>query len=199
MDNYWRDNFTRARAAGYLPYKARCEYLLSQVPPCIGRAEAVLEVGCGAGRNLAAFAQAGYSELYGVDISGNAIAVMRERLPDLLREGHIFCESADAALAQFSDRFFSLIFSMAAVQHFTPEVAEVAIPLIAAKAAKCIITIEHERASNVHLWPRDYQALYESLGFVQTHTEPVPYHIWEQAGSAAYREPYTLRVFRRAK
>jgi 2-polyprenyl-3-methyl-5-hydroxy-6-metoxy-1,4-benzoquinol methylase len=90
------------------------EHFLRYLPP--DRDAAILDVGCGYGKNLLSLARLGYRNCYGVDISGEQVAFARERL------GLTNVECADALewLAG-RERSFDVILAMDVLEHLALE------------------------------------------------------------------------------
>lgn len=71
----------------------------------LGRAESVLEIGCGSGRDSVYLAQHG-SKVTAVDYEGGVVANLKSRLEGV----KVFCSAADAFALPFRDKQFELVF-----------------------------------------------------------------------------------------
>jgi SAM-dependent methyltransferase len=78
------------------------------------RGRSVLEVGCGAGVDLARFAKGG-AEVTGVDLTESAIALARENFAQQQLQGRF--EVADGERLPFADHQFDLVFAHGVVQY----------------------------------------------------------------------------------
>jgi SAM-dependent methyltransferase len=96
--------------------KARSEFLLSLID--LPRDASILEVGCNVGRNLNHLHEAGYTDLTGIELSEQAVEVLRREFPHLtdIRVG-----AAEDILPTF-DRF-DLVFTMAVLVTSTPRLS----------------------------------------------------------------------------
>jgi 2-polyprenyl-3-methyl-5-hydroxy-6-metoxy-1,4-benzoquinol methylase len=141
----------------------------------------ILELGCNVGRNLHALYQAGYSNLHGVDINLDAIKLLYKTYPDLRAIIH------HSTIQKFliKDEHYDCIFTLAVLMHiFDDWIFE----HISRKANNVIITIENEHANYWKCKPRNYQEVFENLGWKQAH---------KLAGSENYQlsRKYIGRVF----
>jgi 2-polyprenyl-3-methyl-5-hydroxy-6-metoxy-1,4-benzoquinol methylase len=140
----------------YLKFIERSEFLNDIFKRYVSLTDSILELGCNSGRNLIYLHKIGYENLSGVDI--NKLAV--DMCPKYLK---IACEPIETFVDKMPN--YDTILTMAVLQHL-PKESEFIFPLIAEKA-KTLITIEDEVASCVTHFPRDYQKVFEPLGFKQ--------------------------------
>ena len=82
----------------------------------VDREDRFLDVGCGPGSALAYAAQAGASQVVGVDASPTMVRLARRRNRRLLREGRVEIRRADAALLPFPDAHFTKAGSLNSLQ-----------------------------------------------------------------------------------
>ena len=92
----------------------KLHHLLDLVPFDRCRGEAVLEVGCGAGVDLARFARGG-AQVTGVDLAPSAIALARANFEQQGLKGRF--EIADGEALPFADNAFDLVFAHGVVQY----------------------------------------------------------------------------------
>lgn len=92
----------------------KLHHLLTLVPFDACRGKAVLEVGCGAGVDLARFAKSG-AEVTGVDLAPSAITLARENFEQQRLRGTF--EVADGEALPFADDSFDLVFAHGVVQY----------------------------------------------------------------------------------
>ena len=87
---------------------------LRRVPPAQRSDWKALEIGCGPGRLMRPMSRH-FSEIHGVDVSDEMIALARERLKDI---PHAHPHATDgASLSEFPDNWFDLVYSYAVFQH----------------------------------------------------------------------------------
>jgi len=94
----------------------KLHHLLRLVPFETSRGRSVLEVGCGAGVDLARFARGG-ADVTGVDLSAAAIGLARTNFEQQRLRGRF--EVADGEALPFADDTFDLVFAHGVVQ-YTP-------------------------------------------------------------------------------
>jgi SAM-dependent methyltransferase len=92
----------------------KLHHLLRLVPFDGYRGRSVLEVGCGAGVDLARFARGG-AEVTGVDLAPSAIALARANFEQQGLQGRF--EVADGERLPFPDTSFDMIFAHGVVQY----------------------------------------------------------------------------------
>ena len=95
----------------------KLHHLLRLVPFESSRGKSILEVGCGAGVDLARFAKGG-ADVTGVDLSASAIALARANFEQQQLRGRF--EIADGERLPFADDTFDLVFAHGVVQ-YTPD------------------------------------------------------------------------------
>jgi len=121
----------------------RSEAVLSVLQDRVDMDASILELGCSVGRHLAHLYDAGYTDLTGVDINRNAFDVMRETYPDLIEAGTFHETTIEAAVDQFADGHFDVVFSVESLQHVHPD-SEWVFPELARIASDLLITVENE-------------------------------------------------------
>ena len=152
--------------------------------------EAVLEVGCSAGRHLQHLRTAGYSNLHGVDINEEAYEVMAAEYPDLADAVTFHRADIADAVRGFDDGAFGAVFSVRTLQHVHPDDAGAFAEL--ARVADVVVTVERETPGedvatetdgdgtvlsyvdgDVPLYYRDWAAILAGAGMTQVTSRPV--------------------------
>lgn len=131
---------------------------------------AILEVGCNAGRNLAYLHRQGWTNLAGIDISEQALAVARETFPELA-DAELICGSLEDVLPAIGDGQFDLVFAMAVLEHVHYD-ADHVLDHVARVAGSWLITIENEIGASSRHFPRNYRKEFESRGWRQVTEMP---------------------------
>jgi len=123
----------------------------------------ILELGCNVGRNLMYLHTADYENIYGVEISQRAVEV-GEAYYTALR-GKIEVSSIEDYLRGDPEQF-DMVFTYSCLMHIHPD-SNWIFPKMAALAKRFIFTNEVEATSGSFKYPRNYQVIFERLGFVQ--------------------------------
>lgn len=187
---FWREEGT----AGNMPEMyadadpARSEFLCSLINELPVVAPAILEIGCNAGRNLAHLYDHGYNRLTGIDISARAIALLRERYPEMAATARIYTAPVEHVILNFQDSEFDVVYSMAVLVHVHPD-SDWVMAEIARITGKFLITIEDETTSTLRHFQRNYREVFEGHGLRQVSEHDVS---WIEGLG-----PYTARVFTR--
>ncbi|WP_254271592.1 class I SAM-dependent methyltransferase [Haloarcula marina] len=166
------------------------ELVRSIIADHCGREASVLEVGCGVGRHLAALVDAGFEDVTGIDVNGEALDVLADTYPELAAVG-TFEETAieDYAPAQADDAF-DVVFSVETLQHVHPDAAWV-FDDVARIAGQLLVTVENEDGEDgavnyvdddLPLFYRDWHRVFTERGMVET--------------ESAERKRDTVRAFR---
>jgi SAM-dependent methyltransferase len=82
---------------------------------------AILEVGCGSGRHLAALYDAGFENLAGIDLNADAIGVMREHYPQTAEAVSFQAGAMEDLVPEMDDDAFDLVYSVETLQHVHPD------------------------------------------------------------------------------
>jgi 2-polyprenyl-3-methyl-5-hydroxy-6-metoxy-1,4-benzoquinol methylase len=134
----------------------------------VKREHAVLEIGCNAGRNLIHLRNAGYSNLYGIEISEEAVELMRSIAPEVAKT--VSVGAVEDVLPSFGE--VDVIFSMAVLVHLHPD-SQFVMEMMAQKARKFIVTVEDEFSNGPRHCARNYRMIFEGLGMRQVYYSPV--------------------------
>jgi SAM-dependent methyltransferase len=146
-----------ARSAGIMDFLAGFWF------PEVDQHSSILEVGCGWGANLHHLKKLGYSDLTGVEISSDAVEMLRRTYPDLYSSGSVISGSAEEILPELGSDSVGVFLTVATSMHLHPKSSSV-YREIARIAGKYICTVELESANNSYLFARNYGRLFEKLG-----------------------------------
>lgn len=127
------------------------------VKPTMRETFPILEIGCNRGRNLSALADAGYTSLFGFDVSVEAVGLAEE-----------------AGLRVWTESFGEMmslpplcVFTVACLEHIPDgPVFDVGVRWMSADA-ETVITIEDEKTDTDRHFPRNYKELFEGVGMKQ--------------------------------
>jgi SAM-dependent methyltransferase len=131
-----------------------------------GQDARILEIGCNAGRNLSYLQRAGYENLTGIEISQQAVDLMRERFPEVARRARILVGPVEQHIRAFADGEFDLVFTVAVLEHIHTE-SEWIFADMARVTRTHLITLEDEAERSWRHFPRDYQRVFAPLGLAQ--------------------------------
>jgi SAM-dependent methyltransferase len=124
--------------------------------------ESILELGCNAGRNLAALRCCGFRNLTGIEINPNALSAMQTAFPVTAREARLLNGTIEAVLPTFPDRSHAVIFTMAVLEHIHPDSEALVFDAMVRVAGRYILTIEDETHTTPRHFPRDYARVFEA-------------------------------------
>lgn len=190
IHEYWRrpdDGANEPRS--YLEKAERSRYLVGMLERYTDHDARVLEVGCNVGRNLAFLHDAGFKHLTGIEISQDAVDVMRAEFPEMAREASIICGAAEDVVRDFDDGALDVVFTMAVLEHVHTE-SEWIFGELTRITNDLLITIEDEAGLSWRHFPRDYGRIFERLGMRQ-----VEEHTCD--GSEGLSPSFKARVFRK--
>lgn len=126
----------------------------------------ILEIGCNVGRNLNHLFNAGYTKLAGVEISEDAIDLMKRVYPKMAKQTKIYNKPVEDIIKNFEDDIFEVVFTMAVLQCIHTD-SKFIFPQMVRITNKYLITIEDERSVSWKHFPRNYKKIFESLSMRQ--------------------------------
>jgi len=144
----------------------RGELLLKLLDSCQLNDPSILEIGCNAGRNLECLRRAGYPKLAGIEINQGAVDLLGSNYRELAETASLTVSPVEDAIIGLMDSSIDVIFSMAVLVHIHPD-SDWVFSQLARVAKHNIITIEDERNDTERHFKRNYQEVFEALGFSQ--------------------------------
>ena len=171
--------------------RERSLFLVEIIKRHVTPSASILEIGCSVGRNLNYLFLNGFQNLAGNEISESAIRLLEQSYPELAERVVIYNESAEEALGKIPSGEFTLVFTMAVLQHIHPS-SEFIFDEIARITGSYLITIEIEHLRAWSTFPRNYKTIFESLGFKQV--EEI-----DCSGVPMLGAVHTARVFEKCK
>lgn len=190
----WADRSGEYSPTYYAHYGAdeTSERVASILEDYVDESARVLEVGCGMGRHLAALADAGFTELTGIDVNEEALDILEETYPELAAAGSFHAEAIEEFVTSLDDDAFDVVYSVETLQHIHPDVAWV-FDELARITGSLLVTVENESGDDggvnyvdesVPLFYRDWNRVFTDRGFVEV--------------ESAVGKRDTIRVFRPA-
>lgn len=168
---YWKSPWDGRNAPGnYLEGKERSELLLRLVRQHADTDASVLEIGCNVGRNLHFLYSAGFTNLTGIEISEEALRLLKATFPEMAQRIRTYNAPAEDALPHMNTDSFDLVFTMAVLEHIHSD-SEWVFREIVRTANQTLITIEDEEHVSWRHFPRNYRRVFQSLGMEQIYEE----------------------------
>lgn len=166
LHDYWRQPDDVGNAPqNYLNGEDRSRFLLGVLEHHTDPSASVLEIGCNVGRNLNQLCLAGYSNLTGIEISEQAVALLKTSYPKMAREAVLHVAPVENIIAEFDDNEFDVVFTMAVLEHIHTD-SEWAFAEMA-RITGTLLTIEDEKGESWRHFPRNYRTVFERLGMRQ--------------------------------
>ena len=151
----------------YLDLHEVSDILTKTIQKYAQKTNSILEIGCGTGRNLVSLYKEGFTNLRGIEVSKRAIEVGYEAFPEY-RQIMIFVAPVEDIIMAVKP--VDVIFTSGLLMHL-PYDLDWVLEAISRKARNLIVINEDEIASKaVHYWRRDYQKVFEDLGWIQIET-----------------------------
>ena len=167
LHQYWRQPWNGFNLPqGYLEREARSLFLVKIIKSYANSNARILEIGCNVGRNLNYLFLAGFKRLEGIEISENALQLLKQSYPKMVRHTKLYNKPVEDAISNFQDRKFDMVFTMATLQHIHPDSERVFSEMVRITKG-LLITIENERYISWRHFPRNYKKVFESLGMKQ--------------------------------
>ncbi|WP_256300891.1 class I SAM-dependent methyltransferase [Haloarchaeobius salinus] len=119
------------------------ELLAETLTERVGRDASVLELGCSSGRHLAALADAGFTDLTGIDVNADALDVLAETYEELAATGTFHVAAIEEFLPELADDAFDAVFTVETLQHVHPDEAWV-FAEVARVTGSLLVVVENE-------------------------------------------------------
>lgn len=140
-----------------------CEIISELIP--VSSQPKILEIGSNTGRNLMLLRFGGYQFLTGLELSVNAVKMMRDTFTDA-KNMDIKVGEVEKLIYDLTTDSFDIIFTMAVLQHLPPESEHIFKQIIRVMRGY-LVTIEDERWVSWRHFPRRYDRLFGRLGLKQ--------------------------------
>lgn len=148
------------------------EALVATLERRVGRDASVLELGCSSGRHLAALAEAGFTDLTGVDVNADAVDVLAETHEELAATGTFHVAAIESFLPELPNGAFDAVVSVETLQHIHPDETWV-FAEVARVTGECLVVVENESGEpgtvtevrdGIPLYFRDWNAEFTDHG-----------------------------------
>lgn len=161
--------------------------------PEVASTDAIMEIGCNAGANLAGLHTLGYADLSGVEINPHAIAEMRQAFPELARDAVIHQGRVEEVLPTLPADSLDVVFAMAVLHHIHPASRWIFAEMVRI-ARRHVCVLEPERIVSHYVFCRDYGRVFEGLGCRQLRAVEIGRSGFPRVSSDYHG--YTARLFR---
>ena len=141
----------------------RTPFLFELLEPYVRQSDPILELGCGVGRNLNYLHECGYTDLSGVEINDEAIAILRREFPTLARDSTLYNESIEDTITRLPTNGFELTFTLSVLLVIHPEHEFVFDEMVRVTNGH-IITIENEESYSHKQVARNYAEVFSERG-----------------------------------
>ena len=149
----------------YISGDKKSEYLLEKIKN-YSKELKILEIGCNVGRNLNFLYKNGYKTLTGIEISSNALEVMKKTFNDTYKDITIYNLPVEEYFIKNEKDRYDLIFTMAVLEHIHID-SEWIFKSMVDQTNKYILTIEDESSISWKHFPRNYKKIFEKLNMSQ--------------------------------
>ncbi|MET3698870.1 methyltransferase family protein [Bacillus oleivorans] len=167
VHNYWKDPKEEGNLPeAYIAPIERSQYLHELIKKYADLSATLLEPGCNVGRNLNYLLRKGYKNLTGIEISENAVSLLKSTYPELANTAQIHNAPIEEIVTDFKTGGFDVVFTMAVFEHIHYE-SNWIFKEIARITKSYLITIESEDGVSGRHFPRNYKSLFEPLGLKQ--------------------------------
>jgi|GEM_PF-6432811 len=112
LREYWRRPDSDNLPLGYLKGEERSRFLVELVNRYSNSSSTILEIGCNVGRNLNHLFLAGFKQLAGIEISEDAVKLLREAYPEMARASKIYNKPVEEVINELEDDAFDIVFTV---------------------------------------------------------------------------------------
>ena len=146
--------------------KQRSRFLVELIKEYANKEDKIFEVGCNVGRNLHYLFEAGYKNLEAVEISDQALTLMKEAFPEMEKSIYIYNESIEGVVKQIASNSYDALYTMAVLEHIHKD-SEWIFEELVRITKRYLITIEDEESITWRHFQRNYKKIFEKLGMRQ--------------------------------
>ena len=140
----------------------RSNFLLDIIKQYSTQDYKILEIGCNVGRNLYHLFSSDYKNLEAIEISQNAIQILKKSFPEMARNIKIHNYAVENIIQKFKTNQFNIIYTMAVLEHIHKDSSWIFSEIVRI-ANNFLITIEDERVSTWRHFPRNYKKVFHHL------------------------------------
>ncbi len=200
VHTYWRSRGASEASAENAPDQYTTNIAWSQMladwmqEAGVGPSDAILELGCNIGRNLAVLNRRGSRRLHAIEINPHAVAAMSLHYPDTSGRVDVTIGSFEDVLPGIADDAYHAVFSMAVLEHVHPD-SDAIFEHVVRIAGRYIVTIEDEATATPRHFARDYREVFESRGCRQVRMLDFDQVSAEEFNLAGFSHGHVARLF----
>lgn len=167
LHEYWKKPWDGNNLPeSYLRGEEKSKFLVEIVKKYSTSNAKILEIGCNVGRNLNYLFLNGFKNLEGIEISDEAVQLLKHTYPEMERHTKIHNAAVEEIIREFRDYEFDIVFTMAVLEHVHPD-SEWIFSEIVRITNHILVTIEDEYAASWRAFPRNYKRVFTHLGMKQ--------------------------------
>ncbi len=167
LHRYWRRPWDGSNLPqGYFEGDEKSELLLRLIEKYADHQSRILEIGCNVGRNLNCLYTAGFRRLEGIEISEEAVELLKQSYPEMGGNSGIHNAPVEDIIKEFEDGEFDIVFTMAVLEHIHRDSEWIFAEMVRTTRG-FLVTVEDERGISWRHFPRNYRKVFERLGLKQ--------------------------------
>ena len=164
---YWKKPWNGGNLPkNYFEGIEKSKFLLKFIKKYGTKESKIFEIGCNVGRNLNFLYNSNFKNLETVEISEDAVKLLKETFPEMANEIKIYNISIEDVINDFSNENFDIVFTMAVLEHIHDDSSWIFEEIVRI-TKKYLITIEDEKCLSWRHFPRNYKKIFEELGLKQ--------------------------------
>lgn len=164
---YWLDPEDQSeRPDRFLGTFDRSRLLLELLEPHVSPDDHLLELGCGAGANLAYLYEQGYTNLSGIELNPESVELFEEHYPEAFSETNVEIGPVEEQLPEWESNSVTATIAVTVLAHVHPE-SEHVFDEIVRVTDDILVTIENEHSTYKIFEPRNYETVFSERGAVQ--------------------------------
>lgn len=164
---YWLDpSDPWEQPSNYVGRFERSRVLQELLAPHVTPSDEILEVGCGAGANLAYLDEHGYETLSGIELNPEMLELFETHYPETYRKADVRKGAIERHLPNLGTGAVDATVAVTVLAHVHPESARVFDEIVRATEDR-IVTIENEETQDEFFVPRNYADVFEPRGCTQ--------------------------------
>ena len=162
LNRYWREN-SNGDSIQLVRSAPRSAFIKDLIDKHARANPSILEIGCDGGGNLDFLYRAGLTRLAGVEISPEALRLLRENYPEMASRIRLVEGPIEDQIKQIADGEFDVVFTISVLAYIHHDCDWVLAEMVRV-TSDLLISIDQKRAYSSHAVARDYRRIFERLG-----------------------------------